>query len=87
MVSSGGLEYVIGSSPDRPISVIWEFSSTNRALNSIAYFATADDADKWLQDVGIYAVALIRFDNLWKVLDKMERLFPAETIPTTKPQK
>jgi hypothetical protein len=48
MVSSDGLEYVIGSSPDRPISVIWEFSSTNRALNSIAYFATADDADKWL---------------------------------------
>jgi hypothetical protein len=73
MVSSGGLEYVIGSSPDRPISVIWEFSSTNRALNSIAYFATADDADKWLQDVRIYAGALIRFDNLWKVLNEMEQ--------------
>jgi hypothetical protein len=63
MVSSEGLEYVIGSSPDRPVSVIWEFSSTNRSLNSIAYFATADDADKWLQDVRIYAGALIRFDK------------------------
>jgi hypothetical protein len=81
MVSSGGLEYVIGSSPDRPISVIWEFSSTNRALNSIAYFATADDADKWLQDVRIYAGALIRFDNLWKVLNEMEQRSSFQSSP------
>jgi hypothetical protein len=73
MVSPGGLEYVIGSSPDRPISVIWEFSPTNSALNSLAYFATAEDADKWLQDVTTYAGTLIRFDKLWKVLDKMEQ--------------
>jgi hypothetical protein len=51
MVSPGGLESVIGPSPDRPISVLWEFSSTNSALNSIAYFTTAEDAGKWLKDV------------------------------------
>jgi hypothetical protein len=81
MVSSDGLEYVIGSSPDRPISVIWEFSSTNRALNSIAYFATADDADKWLQDVRIYAGALIRFDNFWKVLNEIEQRSSFQSSP------
>jgi hypothetical protein len=81
MISSGGLEYVIGSSPDRPISVTWEFSSTNSALNAIAYFATADDADKWLQDVRIYAGALIRFDNFWKVLDELEQRSSFQSSP------
>jgi hypothetical protein len=81
MVSSEGLENVIGSSPDRPISVIWEFSSTNRALNSIAYFTTADDADKWIQDVKIYAVALVRFDNLWKVLNDLEQRSSFQSSP------
>jgi hypothetical protein len=55
--------------------------SGNSALNLITYFATADDADKWLQDVRIYAVALIHFDNLWKVLDKMEQRSSFQSSP------
>jgi hypothetical protein len=73
MVSPGVPEYVIGLSPDRPISITWELSHSNSAWNVISHFATAEDANKWLHDVQNYGSTLISAAKLWKALNKMEQ--------------